>query len=330
MISSLWQPSTLPRPRRRVLIYYICGNPGCIGFYADFFEALRGMLDSSETHTAYDIYGRNLKGFSDAEHEPFAPGSGSEPWDVEGQIDVVTADVLDRASREVYDFVILAGHSIGAYMAVEIFDRHLRNPERAPRLHLRHGFLLFPTIASMSISPNGCLMQRLRRIPTLESRGHVYVRLLLGLVPRSLVPWFMRTLMGFSPRAADVAAEWVMSRDGVHQMLHMGMWELDNVCEERWDDALWGPATGGDASLSGKNDDVSAEAQTPRFFFFYGKSDGWVPDHVRDEFVKRRMEHGKRGGRTSIVVDEGNLPHAFCTSERKSSSLPPWTVSLVS
>lgn len=338
MISSIWLPSTLPKARRRGLVYFICGNPGCIGFYADFLEALRGMLDSSEAHTAYDIYGRNLLGFSDAEHEPFVSGSGRGPWDVGGQVEAVMADVVARAGgqghpegeqAQAYDLVILTGHSIGAYVAVEIFDRHLRNPGGAPSLRLRHGFLLFPTIASIGQSPSGRRMQLLRRVPTLEARAPAYARLLLGVVPASALRWLLETVMGFSARAADVAAEWLKSRDGVRQALHMGISELDCVGEDGWNEELWAAATAEDVGPG--NDD--GHVQTPRFFFFYGKNDGWVADHVRDEFVRRRMAHGERGGRTSIVVDEGNLPHAFCTTERESfCCIPlfsPWRRTLV-
>ncbi|KAF4508673.1 hypothetical protein G6O67_005022 [Ophiocordyceps sinensis] len=323
MIPSIWLPSTLPKARRRGLVYFICGNPGCIGFYADFLEALRGMLDSSEAHTAYDIYGRNLLGFSDAEHEPFVSGSGRGPWDVGGQVEAVMADVVARAGgqghpegeqAQAYDLVILTGHSIGAYVAVEIFDRHLRNPGGAPSLRLRHGFLLFPTIASIGQSSSGRRMQLLRRVPTLEARAPAYARLLLGVVPASALRWLLETVMGFSARAADVAAEWLKSRDGVRQALHMGISELDCVGEDGWNEELWAAATAEDVGPG--NDD--GHVQTPRFFFFYGKNDGWVADHVRDEFVRRRMAHGERGGRTSIVVDEGNLPHAFCTTEHNS------------
>ncbi|PNY26874.1 Uncharacterized protein TCAP_03198 [Tolypocladium capitatum] len=315
MPSSVWLPSGLRHAKRRALVYFVCGNPGLVGFYADFLDALRGMLSASEARTAYDVYGRNLLGFRDAEHEPFGPGRAG-PWDLDAQVEAIYDDVAARAELRVsdsdsdsgsgsgYDFVVLAGHSVGAYIAVDIFHRHARQPDRAPRLVLRHGLLLFPTIASIDVSPSGRRMQLLRRLPTLDAHAHTYAWLALLPWPRAAVRWIMASAVGFSPRAADVAAEWLKSRDGVLQALHMGRSELDRIREDPWGDGLWEE----EASAGG-------DAATPRFFLFYGKEDHWVASRVRDEFIRRRRV---RGGRTSIAVDEGEIPHAFCTTEHNS------------
>ncbi|POR31564.1 Uncharacterized protein TPAR_08241 [Tolypocladium paradoxum] len=321
MLSSIWLPSGLRDAKRRALVYFVCGNPGLVGFYADFLDALRGMLDASEAEpearTAYDVYGRNLLGFSDAEHEPFGPGRAG-PWDLDAQVEAIYDDVAARAEHRGsgsdsgsdsgcgYDFVVLAGHSVGAYIAVDIFHRHARQPDRAPRLVLRHGLLLFPTIASIDESPSGRRMQLLRSLPTLDAYAHTYAWLALLPWPRAALCCIMASAMGFSPRAADVAAEWLKSRDGVLQALHMGKSELDRIREDAWGEGLW------EASTEAADDDAAA---TPRFFLFYGKEDHWVAGHVRDDFIRRRRE---RGGRTSIAVDEGDIPHAFCTSEHNS------------
>ena len=65
-------------------------------------------------------------------------------------------------------------------------------------------------------------------------------------------------------------------------------------------------------------EDVAADpsGDLTRFFFFFGKDDHWVSSHHRDVFLRQRAEHASRPGygrgRTKAVVDEGNLPHAFC------------------
>ena len=313
MLTSIWKPSEKLRSptQARALIYFICGNPGLIGYYVDFLDALRHLLDASRGPTAYDIYGRNLAGFCDDEHEPFTPES--PPWDVHGEVDAMYEDVASRrvsmedGSSKPYDFVVLMGHSIGAYICVEIFHRHMKNPSRAQHLTLRHGFLLFPTIASLALSRSGARMNMLRSLPTMETHFVTYAKAILSLFPQSTLRWVIENVMGFSPRAADVTAEWLKSRDGVLQALHMGKSELDTIFEDVWDDELW------EVSASSADDDA-----TPRFFMFYGREDHWVANHVRDEFIERRRRAGEKNKRTHITVDEGNIQHAFCTKERKS------------
>ncbi|KAJ6441330.1 cyanamide hydratase [Purpureocillium lavendulum] len=345
MISSIWHPSGLRSPSRRVLIYFICGNPGLVGYYADFLGALHGMLDATPRiadagpRIAYDIYGKNLAGFSDAEHEPFgAPGSdGPQPWDLDGQVESVYDDVASRSrgtdpeaadsppppgpgddvrgERRRYDFVVLVGHSIGSYIALEVFHRHAQTPSRAPHLRLRHGFLLFPTIVSIGLSPSGRRVQALRSVPGLAPRAHQLARLALAPWTAGALGWFIERFMGFSAHAAAVTAEWLKSRDGIRQALHLGLSELDGVREDAWGEELWEVSAEDTEGLDGP---ASAAAGIPKFFLFYGQGDHWVADHVRDEFIERRRQHGERGGATSIAVDEGGLPHAFCTTEHNS------------
>jgi pimeloyl-ACP methyl ester carboxylesterase len=314
MIASIWKPSEKLRGvEKRALVYFVCGNPGLIGFYVDFLDALRNLLNTSQLHTAYDIYGRNLLGFCDDEHEPFGPSN--PPWDVDGQVAGMYKDVASRrvsiedgtGNDKPYDFVILMGHSIGAYICVEIFHRHMQDPSRAPHLNLRHGFLLFPTIASLALSQSGVRMNYLRSLPTMETHFITYAKALLGLFPQSTLQWIIENIMGFSTHGAAVTAEWLKSRDGVLQALHMGKSELDTIFEDKWDDELW------EVSVASK------DLQSPRFFMFYGREDHWVANHVRDAFIERRRKAGEKGGNTSITVDEGNIQHAFCTKEGKPS-----------
>ncbi|KAG5935316.1 hypothetical protein E4U53_000462 [Claviceps sorghi] len=310
MLASIWKPAERGRrsqDRQRALIYFVCGNPGLIGFYVDFFEALRNLLDASQGHTAYDLYGRNLAGFCDDEHEPFGPDN--PPLDVDAQVDAVYGDVASRrtGSGTPYDFVVLMGHSIGAYICVDVFHRHMRAPRAgAAHLRLRHGFLLFPTIASLAASPAGVRFTLLRGLPTMETHLAWYAGALLRFVPGALLRCIAANLMGFSRRTAGLVAEWLKSRDGLLQLVHMAKSEMDTVLEDKWEDELWEAASGGVHQT-----DRLSSSSPPRFFLFYGREDHWVANHVRDEFVERR----RAAGGTSITVDEGNIPHAFCVGE---------------
>ncbi|KAG6010373.1 hypothetical protein E4U21_006937 [Claviceps maximensis] len=336
MLPSIWKPAERSRdPQQRALIYLICGNPGLISFYVDFLDALRSLLDTSwqgHTQTAYDIYGRNLAGFSDDDHEPFGPDN--PPLDTDGQVEAMYRDVASRrtSAGKPYDFVILMGHSIGAYICVEIFHRHALHARSEvsshpyPHLHLRHAFLLFPTIASLAVSQAGARLNYIINLPTMETYLFLYVKALFWLFPQCVLRWVVAYVMGFSPRIAGIMAEWLKSRDGLRQALHMAKSELDTIHEDKWEEELWeasvaltSPASSSSSSSSSSPPHppdavLATPSSVPRFFMFYGKKDHWVADHVRDEFVERRRRAGEKAG-TSIIVDEGNIPHAFCAKE---------------
>ncbi|KAF4979721.1 hypothetical protein FZEAL_4116 [Fusarium zealandicum] len=299
MAPKIWLPSETSNNvnKKRALIYYVCGNPGLIEYYTDFLSFLRGLLDKVGGDTAYDVYGRNLLGFSDEEHEPFGPDN--EPWDLNGQIEGIYEDVaakrigLDSDAGKPYDFVILMGHSVGSYICVEIFHRHMGSPERAPHLKLQHGFLLFPTLTHIARSPSGIRVSALRRaVPFIDTTTHIVARLLLSLLTLTTLTWVVQRVTGFAAPAADVTARWLKSRDGVRQAVHLGLSELETICEERWSEELWGAGQG-----------------VRRFHVFYAKTDHWVDDGEREGFIERRR------GVARVEVDEGDIPHAFCTRE---------------
>lgn len=307
MTPKIWLPSDKTTGvKHRALIYFVCGNPGLIEFYTEFLGILRLLVNSRETDTVYDIYGRNLLGFSDDDHDH---ESGKGLWDLEGQIEGIYDDVaakrigLDEENGKPFDFVILMGHSVGSYISVEIFNRHLASPSRAPHLTLRHGFLLFPTLTHIARSPSGLRVTSLRRVvPFLEEALHIIANVLLGIFSVATLSWIIHQVMGFTPATADVTARWLKSRHGIQQSMHLGLAELETICEDRWSEELW------TASQDSKTD-------TPRFFALYAKKDHWVDDGERQGFISRRE---KAGCGTKIAVDEGNVPHAFCTREGES------------
>ncbi|KAL6863462.1 hypothetical protein ACO1O0_003717 [Amphichorda felina] len=295
--------------KQRALIFYVPGNPGLIDFYDDFLRCLASLIRASDLTTAYDIYGGDLRGFRDDDHEPFGNSSTSsssdaQPWDLNGQVEAVYDAVSSQRRRDngaPYDFVVMMGHSVGAYITVEVFSRHARQAaQRAPHLVLRNGVLLFPTLTDIALSRNGRQMALLNRFPWVGDRAHRVAVLLLMLVSQGVLAWFMERVMGFTGHAARVTAAWLKSRDGVHQAIHLGRSEMRSIREDEWEEELWEVAEAGGGDGPG----------LPRFYLYYGRDDEWVASHLRDEFVE------KKKGRARVVVDEGDVPHAFCTKEK--------------
>ncbi|KAH6604045.1 hypothetical protein Trco_007491 [Trichoderma cornu-damae] len=203
-----------------------------------------------------------------------------DPTDVAARAEA-QGDDGEKGARP-YDFVILMGHSVGAYISVEIFHRHMKDASRAPHLHLRHGFLAVP-------NPHAHC-----KLPAAEGGSPS--------CEASLAWRTMRTAW------QDVTAlVRLKSRDGVWQAIHLGLSELRTICEEKWEEELW-EATAEDGEPRGGPDAARQQKQTPKFFIFYGKHDHWVANHLRDAFIARRSERGH----TRIQIDEGDIPHAFC------------------
>lgn len=301
--------------KNHALIYFVPGNPGVIEFYNDFLRCLRAMLDKTENHTAYDIYGRNLLGFYDGDHEPFS--SKNLPFELEGQVEGIWADVATQrhgANKDKpYDSVILIGHSIGAYIVVETMHRHSLNPK--PELKLSQGFLLFPTISYIARSPSGLKITALQQrgyLAGVEENLHRILGGLLFFLPETALRFLWNSFFGFSPSAAATLAEWLKSRDGLWQAVHLGRSELKYVGADKWDETFWDAVdTAG-----------SKKSVAPRFFFFYGKHDHWVDDDLRDDFIARQKARGDGPGRPSLEVDEGDIQHAFCTKEGETITCP--------
>ncbi|KAI1076675.1 hypothetical protein F5B20DRAFT_315752 [Whalleya microplaca] len=290
---------------KEVLIFFITGNPGLILYYEPFLSTLRKLIDDSPSlkTTRFHIYGQNLAGFSDDDHEPFT--AQRKPHDLEYQI-THTLEVLKKQRVESgphkglpYDNVLLMGHSVGTYIALEICHRVLHNPELAPDLNLSSGILLFPTIRHIAKSQSGWKLDLLRRTPVLGDNAYRVAQGFLHILPRNLLYWIVHRLQGFTPQGAEITTRWLKSRDGVWQTLHMGMDEMEVIGEDKWDDELWEIA----------HDAEDHHKPIPKFFFFFGKNDHWVANHYRDEFIQERT---KQVERTRLVVDEGNLPHTFC------------------
>ena len=144
------------------LIYFITGNPGLISFYQPFLSHLHSQLvgHSATKHARFHICGHSFKGMEvtrNAEHG----GPPTSPLGLEEQIrwqdDLLYAHVDSHRDRTGNNpKVILMGHSVGAYILLELIQRHPSRIERGAKdFDLIGGILLFPTITDIGKSPLG-------------------------------------------------------------------------------------------------------------------------------------------------------------------------------
>lgn len=308
-------PNQEEEQRQQYLIVFIPGNPGLVEYYTPFLSTLRELLDEAESQKgstkSFHLYGQNLLGFSDADHSP--PFSSSvPPFTLEDQINHFSArltelSILRLASGTTvpFDHILVMGHSVGAYIAVEVFHRHhllLTEPPpplATPPLNLKTGILLFPAISHIARSPNGQILNRLRASPFFNQWAHHIGRALVIPIPRVCLEWICQTVLRQSHHASVATTDFLTSRDGIWQALHLGKDEMVSITEDRWSEDLWehqGPREGDEAD---------------KFFFYFGTGDRWVDEGSRDEFIAARRKAGGGGG-VKVVMDEGGIPHAFC------------------
>ncbi|KAI1171756.1 hypothetical protein F4777DRAFT_36513 [Nemania sp. FL0916] len=314
--------STSHSASHHVLIYFVPGNPGLIDYYAPFLSSLRSFIDGNTALSSvnFHIHGQNLAGFIDSDHEPFT--SQHKPYDLEYQIQhvlkiVSSLRIESSGPRHAspYDHVLLIGHSVGAYIALEVCHRVLRDPALAPSLSqtLTSGILLFPTIENIADSPSGWKLNMLRQTPLLGDHAYRIAQGFLRLWPHDALRAFVGRVLGFPPHAAHVTTRWLKSRDGVWQSLFLGMDEMRVIGEDKWDVELWDIA----------QDAEARDARAPKFYFFFGQRDHWVADRCRDAFIRKRSAQPER---TRFVVSEERIPHAFCIdhSETVAAKVHTW------
>ncbi|KAK3946767.1 hypothetical protein QBC32DRAFT_388000 [Pseudoneurospora amorphoporcata] len=241
--------SSTTKPKR-YLLFFISGNPGLIDYYAPFFSHLRSLLNELESKSfssarpgqqtiTFHIYGQNLIGFSDSDHAPFAPGSPeTEPFVLEEQISHLYSSLLDLNQKSGgFDEIILAGHSVGSFLALEILHRSLQSSS-SPSLQLpiSTALLLFPTIHQMHLSPSGLHLSRIRSIPFLNNYAHVLAKSFVDLVPGFALRWITRRVLGMSEHGSEVTTKFLQSRDGIWQAIHLGKDEMGVIRdgEGRW------------------------------------------------------------------------------------------------
>lgn len=145
-------------------IFFITGNPGLISYYHTFLDYLSKLLgENRRISSGVYVYGYSLGGFLPVDE------SNDVPYGLQQQVEYVeeklqnyvqlqNQDPADqRGKHQKPPKIILIGHSVGAYILLELIRRHRMrvSPEKNEDMDIVGGILLFPTVTHIAKSPSG-------------------------------------------------------------------------------------------------------------------------------------------------------------------------------
>ncbi|KAL9631357.1 MAG: hypothetical protein Q9164_005940 [Protoblastenia rupestris] len=303
------------------LVLFISGNPGLISFYEPFLSRLSSLLSSSNSGNArFHVCGHSFRGFelspSTKQHEgPF----GLEDQ-IEHQEQLLTHHVKEyRDATGRIPKVILMGHSVGAYVLLELIRRHVAavSKKDVEDFDLIGGILLFPTIAEIAQSPLGRVFKNILPIPGFVQFVGAIVRGLTYLMPMEALKSLVKLVTRFPEYAAKTATAFIKSPMGPRQALHLARDEMKIITEADWNNEVWGAAT---SPGTNQRDTINWNLMV-----YWGKEDQWVADTTRDKLIEARGFRGETGGgleegKSRMEIDKDGIPHDFCTTIRMSNA----------
>ncbi|KAL8797006.1 MAG: hypothetical protein Q9195_000777 [Heterodermia aff. obscurata] len=314
------------------LIFLIGGNPGLISYYEPFLKRLHALLcSSSTTETArFYVYGNSLAGFdnqllADGQESPDPLGLKDQIENAENLIydEIILYQKVNR-SEDAVPKVILIGHSVGAYILLEMIRQHRERIEYSggEDFDLIGGILLFPTIVNIAKSPSGLVASTVLRIPHIAQILGAIARFWANLIPDAILYQIIKMIMRFPEHAARTTVRFVKSPMGVRQALHLAKEEMENITEDRWTEEVWGAATAPGTNVR--------DTANSNLIFYWGQRDLWVANRTRDDLIAARGHRASKGSgahlhkdwKPTMYVDEDKIPHGFCI--KHSETMADW------
>ena len=345
---------------RTYLIYFVTGNPGLVEYYRTFLTHLYGLLShntASDRDVEFQVYGRSLSGFemNNAEIKTMK-WRKQPPYGLQDQIrhsedelaDLVE-EVKEQGAKDVR--VILVGHSVGAYISLEIIRRLRAHGMAGEDFETRvvGAIGLFPTVVDIARSESGMkasvsgfhhscedgptsirrrlftlllstytndLTQPFLKNSNFATFAALFVNFLTFLLPISLIANLIAKFMDFPSDAAQTTAAFVKSPHGIHQALHMARDEMFQIDTDIWDEEIWGAAASEPATKH--------PHPRPILRFLFAREDHWVADATRDALIHSRGRFSREDGVDEIegqgenwkpimeIDEREGWPHGFC------------------
>jgi hypothetical protein len=148
--------------------------------------------------------------------------------------------------------------------------------------------------------------------------------------PIAILVRLVGLITGMPLAGAEVTAQFLQSKHGVRQALHMAKDELAQLTHDQWSDEFWGVSTPENASsmeraaggiaepVRSQQPENSADNSHTQLHFYWGSDDHWIAQDTRDRVIATRARtEGKNGDERKPImeIDGHGIGHAFCLSE---------------
>jgi pimeloyl-ACP methyl ester carboxylesterase len=314
-------PSLKANSSKKYIIIFLTGNPGLIGYYNIFLTHLYDLLtkDSGSDEKkgiTFEIHGSSLPGFEteelgNEEKRRRWEGLGlsnDAPFSLEETIRAVEQTIFKIIKKSEGDGlgdanVILMGHSLGAFIALEIIERHRKRLEIKAGVEGEPGIVggigLFPCVFEMRQSKSGIRLQKLSQLPFFQTGLPHFLYFLICLIPLAILAPLVRLITRMPRDAAATTTAFLKSSKGIRSALYLACDEIRTITTDKWSDEIWGATHPSPTGVP-----------RPKLYFFFGEEDHWVSGKTRDELIL--MKGGEEEWRPKMEVDETGIPHGFC------------------
>ncbi|KNG52566.1 hypothetical protein TW65_00170 [Stemphylium lycopersici] len=311
---------------RTYIIYFVTGNPGLVEYYRTFLTHLYGLLSqntASDRDVEFQVYGRSLSGFEMNSAEiktikwrkdpPY--GLQDQIRHSEDELAELVEEAKDQGAKDVR--VILLGHSVGAYISLEIIRRLRAHGMVGDDFETRvvGAIGLFPTIVDIARSESGMKAAPFLKNSNFAVFASLFVYFITLLLPTSLLATLVSKFMGFPADAANTTASFIKSPHGIQQALHMARDEMFQIDTDIWDEEIWG--------ASASEPPTKHPHPRPILRFLFARNDHWVADATRDTLIHTRgrfntgsIEEADGMGESwkpiMEIDNQEGWPHGFC------------------
>jgi hypothetical protein len=162
----------------------------------------------------------------------------------------------------------------------------------------------------------------LTEIPAFALIVHTIAKILFYFAPLAIVTWLVRIITGMPNAGANVTAQFLQSKYGVWQALHMAKDELAQLTHDKWSDEFWGTSSTISAAVDKSAAENASSAILPpshtQLFFYWGSNDHWIAQDTRDRIIQTRAKVDGQAGderKPTMEVDSNGIGHAFCLSD---------------
>ncbi|XP_010534397.1 PREDICTED: lipid droplet-associated hydrolase isoform X1 [Tarenaya hassleriana] len=264
-------------------VLFITGNPGVASFYKDFVESLYNFLDGNASITAIGHISHTSKDWE-----------SGRLFSLQEQIDH-KMDFIRQELRDVKVPIVLVGHSVGAYISLEMLRKCLDK--------VIYCVGLYPFLALNRQSLKQSYIVKLAMSSFLSTTASLLIAS-LGLLPMGVSRLFVSKFIGnsWSDAAVQAACTHLRQYHTMRNVLFMAKTEFTKLAEEPdWD--------------------FMRENQS-RLAFLYGIDDHWGPLQMFEEISKQAP------GIPLSIEREGHT-HGFCCTVAGSTWVAQYVATLV-